>query len=183
MLHRKVQALGDNTVLKPLYLQVTNGKLPLPLPYLSFCQCVTSQEPLNLLQNLHLRILQIFVDALMLGIIRVQVLEPWWWSHSWSLKHSTGTVWCRNGFYWVLSLWKLQDLEELNVWFCVTDVFTYLSQTLSLEEMCRVLPPGGENMYHNYVQICQQVGHANHIRALIMATGQQLLATLNLWPA
>jgi hypothetical protein len=84
MLHRKVQALGDNTLLKPLYLQVTN------------------------------------------------------------------------------------------------DVFTYLSQTLSLEEMCRVLPPGDENMYHNYVQICKQVGHANHIRALIMATGQQLLATLNL---
>jgi uncharacterized membrane protein len=76
MLHRKVQALGDNTVLKPLYLQVTNGKLPLPLPYLSFSQCVTSQEPLNMLQNLHLRILQVFVDALMLGIIRVQVLEP-----------------------------------------------------------------------------------------------------------
>lgn len=84
MLHRKVQALGEKTVLKPLYLQVTN------------------------------------------------------------------------------------------------DILTYLSQTLSLEEICRVLPPGGENMYGNYVQICQQVGHANHIRALLMATGQQLLATLNL---
>jgi len=72
---------------------------------------------------------------------------------------------------------------NVKVWFCVTDVFTHLSQTLSLEEMCRVLPPGGENMYRNYVQICRQVGHANHIRALIMATGQQLLATLNLWPA
>jgi len=82
-----------------------------------------------------------------------------------------------------LSPWKPQDIEELNVRLCVADVFTYLSQTLSLEEMCRVLPPGGENMYHNYVQNCQQVGHANHIRALIMATGQQLLATLNLWPA
>jgi len=43
MLHRKVQALGDNTVLKPLYLQVTNGKLPFPLPYLSFCQCHKSR--------------------------------------------------------------------------------------------------------------------------------------------
>jgi hypothetical protein len=69
---------------------------------------------------------------------------------------------------------------NVKVFFCVTDVFTHLSQTLSLDEMCRVLPPGGENMYRNYVQICQQVGHANHIRALIMATGQQLLATLNL---
>jgi hypothetical protein len=63
MLHRKVQALGDNTVLKPLYLQVTNGKLPIALPYLSLSQCVTSHEPLNVLQNLYLQILQIFVDA------------------------------------------------------------------------------------------------------------------------
>ncbi|XP_023724080.1 Hermansky-Pudlak syndrome 3 protein isoform X2 [Cryptotermes secundus] len=60
------------------------------------------------------------------------------------------------------------------------DILTYLAQTLSLEEMCRVLPPGWDKLYHGYVQICQQVGHANHIRALIMATGQQLLGTLNL---
>ncbi|XP_069678464.1 BLOC-2 complex member HPS3 isoform X2 [Periplaneta americana] len=60
------------------------------------------------------------------------------------------------------------------------DILTHLAQTLSLEELCRVLPPGGENMYRSYLQICQQVGHANHIRALIMATGQQLLSTLNL---
>lgn len=60
------------------------------------------------------------------------------------------------------------------------DILTHLAQTLSLEEMCRVLPPGWDNLYHGYVQVCQQVGHANHIRALIMATGQQLLATLNL---
>lgn len=182
MLHRKVQALGDNTVLKPLYLQVTNGKLPIPLPYLALCQCVTIQEPQNVLRNLYLWILEIFVDALLLGIIWVHVLEPWWWSHGLSLKHCIGTAWCGNRLYWVLSLQKLQDVE-LYILFFVTDTFTYLSQTLSLEEMCRVLPPGGEDIYHNYIQICQQVGHANHIRALIMATGQQLLATLNLWPA
>jgi hypothetical protein len=68
----------------------------------------------------------------------------------------------------------------LNLWFHVADILTYLAQTLPVENVCRVLPPGGDNLYHSYVQICQQVGHANHIRALIMATGQQLLTTLNL---
>ncbi|XP_021913117.1 Hermansky-Pudlak syndrome 3 protein isoform X3 [Zootermopsis nevadensis] len=60
------------------------------------------------------------------------------------------------------------------------DVMTYLAQTLPVEDVCRVLPPGGDDLYRSYVQICQQAGHANHIRALIMATGQQLLTTLNL---
>jgi hypothetical protein len=64
--------------------------------------------------------------------------------------------------------------------FHVADILTYLAQTLTLEEMYRVLPPGWDDLYHGYVQICQQVGHANHIKALIMATGQQLLATLHL---
>jgi hypothetical protein len=71
----------------------------------------------------------------------------------------------------------------LNLWFHVADILMYLAQTLPVEDVCRVLPPGGDNLYHSYVQICQQVGHANHIKALIMATGQQLLTTLNLWAA
>jgi hypothetical protein len=71
-------------------------------------------------------------------------------------------------------------MENYIFWFHVADILTHLAQTLSLEEMCRVLPPGWDNLYHGYIQVCQQVGHANHIRALIMATGQQLLATLNL---
>jgi hypothetical protein len=181
MLHRKVQALGDKTLLKPLYLQVTNGKL-LSLP------SVSEQQVKNHGTCYEIYILEFYKYLLMLWCLASSGFRYWNPGDGIvvGLWNCTGSTWhgCQPKYiYWVLSPWKLQEVEGLSVWFCVTDILTYLSQTLSLEEICRVLPPGGENMYNNYVQICQQVGHANHIRALIMATGQQLLATLNLWPA
>ncbi|KAJ9575186.1 hypothetical protein L9F63_025864, partial [Diploptera punctata] len=30
------------------------------------------------------------------------------------------------------------------------DILTHLAQTLNLEDLCKILPPGGENMYRNY---------------------------------
>lgn len=60
------------------------------------------------------------------------------------------------------------------------DCLSHLSSSLPLEEFCRVLPPGTECSYQPFIRVCQQISHANHILALIMATGQQLLSTLNL---
>ncbi|XP_063220161.1 BLOC-2 complex member HPS3 [Bacillus rossius redtenbacheri] len=62
------------------------------------------------------------------------------------------------------------------------DVLMYLAQNIPLDDFCHILPSGGssDESYQSYIRTCQQVGHANHIQALIMATGQQLLTTLNL---
>ncbi|KAK7788466.1 hypothetical protein R5R35_014523 [Gryllus longicercus] len=60
------------------------------------------------------------------------------------------------------------------------DCLSHLSTTLPLEEFCKVLPPGTESSYQQFIRVCQQVSHANHILTLIMATGQQLLSTLHL---
>ncbi|XP_066997400.2 BLOC-2 complex member HPS3 isoform X2 [Anabrus simplex] len=60
------------------------------------------------------------------------------------------------------------------------ECLAYLSAQLSLEEFCRILPPGSEVLYQHFVCMCQQVSHANHILSLIIATGQQLLSTLQL---
>ncbi|XP_039279049.1 Hermansky-Pudlak syndrome 3 protein homolog isoform X2 [Nilaparvata lugens] len=59
------------------------------------------------------------------------------------------------------------------------DVLTYLSEN---GRLCSILPSevAGEEAYSEYVLQCQQVRHADHIRCMIMATGEHLLATLNL---
>ncbi|XP_046420236.1 Hermansky-Pudlak syndrome 3 protein [Neodiprion fabricii] len=60
------------------------------------------------------------------------------------------------------------------------DTLTYLAQTLPLDELCRVLPKEDEAAYKRYTDACRRAGHADHVKSLIVATGHQLLATLNL---
>ncbi|XP_071445245.1 BLOC-2 complex member HPS3 [Hetaerina americana] len=65
------------------------------------------------------------------------------------------------------------------------DALSHLAHTMTLEEFVKVLPPGGgkgevATYVAHYLRCCQQVQHANHIRSLIIATGNQLLSTLNL---
>lgn len=66
----------------------------------------------------------------------------------------------------------------------ISDVLEHLSHSMSVEDLCNVLPAKStENMgndeYQMYVITCQKINQANQIKSMVMATGQQLLATQN----
>jgi len=55
---------------------------------------------------------------------------------------------------------------------------------MCVEEFCSVLPAedtsnGVHNEYQTYIITCQKINQANQIKSMVMATGQQLLASLN----
>ncbi|KAG8240333.1 hypothetical protein J437_LFUL000808 [Ladona fulva] len=79
-----------------------------------------------------------------------------------------------------------QEQSPMRVFYTriLRDALSHLAHTLSLEEFVKVLPPGGgkgevASYVAHYLRSCQQIQHANHIRSLIIATGNQLLSTLN----
>jgi len=60
----------------------------------------------------------------------------------------------------------------------------YLSHNMCVEDLCSVLPEDsstdiGHDEYQTYVITCQKINQANQIKSMVMATGQQLLASLN----
>lgn len=60
----------------------------------------------------------------------------------------------------------------------------YLSHNLCVKELCSILPAESltnkdHNEYQMYVITCQKINQANQIKSMVMATGQQLLASLN----
>lgn len=60
----------------------------------------------------------------------------------------------------------------------------YLSHTMCVEELCSILSLDSStnedhNEYQTYVLTCQRINQANQIKSMVMATGQQLLASLN----
>lgn len=60
----------------------------------------------------------------------------------------------------------------------------YLSHNMSVEDLCNVLPvESSANVspkeYQMYVITCQKINQANQIKSMVMATGQQLLASHN----
>jgi len=55
---------------------------------------------------------------------------------------------------------------------------------MCVEDLCSVLPSEsskniGHDEYQTYVITCQKINQANQIKSMVMATGQQLLASLN----
>jgi len=55
---------------------------------------------------------------------------------------------------------------------------------MCVEDLCSVLPEEnstniGNDEYQTYVITCQKINQANQIKSMVMATGQQLLASLN----
>uniref|UniRef100_A0A1B6CI50 BLOC-2 complex member HPS3 N-terminal domain-containing protein n=1 Tax=Clastoptera arizonana TaxID=38151 RepID=A0A1B6CI50_9HEMI len=62
------------------------------------------------------------------------------------------------------------------------DVLEHLTESLSPEELWRVLPGNNEKRtkYKTHLATCQQLAHANHIRSIIIATSKKLITTLNL---
>lgn len=60
----------------------------------------------------------------------------------------------------------------------------YLSHNMCVEDLCTVLPTESStnialNEYQMYIITCQKINQANQIKSMVMATGQQLLASLN----
>lgn len=61
----------------------------------------------------------------------------------------------------------------------------YLAHSMSVEDFCSVLPVEESSKtisqceYQQYVITCQKINQANQIKSMVMATGQQLLASLN----
>lgn len=66
----------------------------------------------------------------------------------------------------------------------VLDLLEYLSQNMTVEELCSILSNDNStnishNEYQTYIITCRKINQANQIKSMVMATGQQLLASLN----
>lgn len=64
------------------------------------------------------------------------------------------------------------------------DMLEYLSHNMCVEDLCSILPAENspnisQDEYQTYVITCQKINQANQIKSMVMATGQQLLASLN----
>ncbi|XP_017893481.1 uncharacterized protein LOC108633046 [Ceratina calcarata] len=59
-------------------------------------------------------------------------------------------------------------------------ILNYLPHTLSLKSLHRVLPKDDVTAFQKCSEMCNQIMHAEHVKSLIMETGQQLLSTLKL---
>ncbi|VVC40499.1 Hypothetical protein CINCED_3A003779 [Cinara cedri] len=64
------------------------------------------------------------------------------------------------------------------------DMLEFLSHTMCVEEFCSVIPVESSktispNEYQPYIITCQKINQADQIKSMVMATGQQLLASLN----
>lgn len=60
------------------------------------------------------------------------------------------------------------------------EILSHLANCMTVEQLSDILPPGSSSTYQHYLLRCQQIGQADHLRSLIMATGHQLLTTLQL---
>lgn len=60
------------------------------------------------------------------------------------------------------------------------EILSHLASCVTVEQLSDILPPGSSSTYQHYLLRCQQIGQADHLRSLIMATGHQLLTTLQL---
>ncbi|KAK9302170.1 hypothetical protein QLX08_005767 [Tetragonisca angustula] len=59
-------------------------------------------------------------------------------------------------------------------------ILNYLPHTLSLKSLHRVLPKDDVITFQKCSEMCNQIMHAEHVKSLIIETGQQLLSTLKL---
>lgn len=98
----------------------------------------------------------------------------------------------------ILHVSQNSQLNKLCVFYrnLLKDILTYVAQSMNLDQLLQVFPQkmntdegtSSDNAdlfneiedYEPYITICKETMHANQIRQLITATGQQLLCTLNL---
>lgn len=62
----------------------------------------------------------------------------------------------------------------------VSEILNYLPHTLPLESLHRIVPKDDVIAFQKCTEMCTQIMHAEHVKSLIMETGQQLLSTLKL---
>ncbi|XP_029162618.1 uncharacterized protein LOC114934141 [Nylanderia fulva] len=60
------------------------------------------------------------------------------------------------------------------------EILNYLPHTLSMKSLHRVLSRDDVATFQRCTEMCNQIMHADHVKSLIMETGQQLLTTLKL---
>ncbi|EZA50439.1 hypothetical protein DMN91_009906 [Ooceraea biroi] len=60
------------------------------------------------------------------------------------------------------------------------EIFNYLPHALPMKSLHRILPRDDMAMFQRCTEMCNQIMHADHVKSLIMETGQQLLTTLKL---
>ncbi|KZC15171.1 PREDICTED: uncharacterized protein LOC107193140 [Dufourea novaeangliae] len=60
------------------------------------------------------------------------------------------------------------------------EILNYLPHTLSLDGLHRVVPKDDIIAFQKCTEMCTQIMHAEHVKSLMMETGQQLLSTLKL---
>lgn len=60
------------------------------------------------------------------------------------------------------------------------EILNYLPHTLPMKSLHRVLPRDDMATFQRCTEMCNQIMHADHVKSLIMETGQQLLTTLKL---
>ncbi|XP_054001968.1 uncharacterized protein LOC128888833 [Hylaeus anthracinus] len=72
-----------------------------------------------------------------------------------------------------------QDLQCLYTQI-MKEILNYLPHVLSLDSLRCVLPKDDIIAFQKCTEMCTQIMHAEHVKSLIMETGQQLLTTLKL---
>ncbi|XP_066603290.1 BLOC-2 complex member HPS3 [Prorops nasuta] len=60
------------------------------------------------------------------------------------------------------------------------EILAYLPRALSLKSLHRILSKEDKAVFQKCTEVCTQIMHADHVKSLIMETGQQLLTTLKL---
>ncbi|XP_012059658.1 PREDICTED: Hermansky-Pudlak syndrome 3 protein [Atta cephalotes] len=60
------------------------------------------------------------------------------------------------------------------------EILNYLPHALSMKSLHRILPRDDMATFQRCTEMCNQIMHADHVKSLIMETGQQLLTTLKL---
>ncbi|XP_024937970.1 uncharacterized protein LOC112493944 [Cephus cinctus] len=80
----------------------------------------------------------------------------------------------------ILTTTKCQTEQNLLLNQIMQEILTYLAENMPLTVLRLILPKECQIAYQRYIGICSPIVHANHVKSLIIKTGQQLLCTLNL---
>lgn len=72
--------------------------------------------------------------------------------------------------------------QELQLFYkqIMKEIVNYLPYALPMKSLHRILPRDDMATFQRCTEMCNQIMHADHVKSLIMETGQQLLTTLKL---
>ncbi|XP_011872332.1 PREDICTED: uncharacterized protein LOC105564517 [Vollenhovia emeryi] len=79
----------------------------------------------------------------------------------------------------IATLMTQQELQLLYMQI-MKEILNYLPHALPMKSLHRILPRDDMAAFQRCTEMCNQIMHADHVKSLIMETGQQLLTTLKL---